>query len=140
MREYKDIPTTEAASLAVRFAKAAVLIVAIDDEHNRFQFTTYGTDANAKVRAARLSEEFSKFLGCDQGDKVSFEDFREPMEAARVKEQRDTLLAVLEALANKVDATSDCDHKRASCKDVGCIGHEVKIARELITKARTPCP
>ncbi len=45
------------------------------------------------------------------------------------------LLAALIALADKVDATSDCDHKRATCAEVGCIGEQVKAAREAIAKA-----
>lgn len=46
------------------------------------------------------------------------------------------LLAALIALADKVDATSDCDHKRLSCEDVGCIGAQVKVARAAIANAR----
>ena len=38
----------------------------------------------------------------------------------------------LKELADKVDATSDCDHKRASCAEIGCIGEQVKKARKTI--------
>lgn len=46
------------------------------------------------------------------------------------------LLAALMALTDKVDATSDCDHKRARCEDIGCIGVQVKSARAAIAKAK----
>lgn len=48
------------------------------------------------------------------------------------------LLAALQALADKVDQTSDCDHKRAWCEEVGCIGVQVKAARAAIAKAEGP--
>lgn len=35
----------------------------------------------------------------------------------------------MKALADKADATGDCDHKRASCAEVGCIGEQVKAVR-----------
>jgi hypothetical protein len=47
----------------------------------------------------------------------------------------DELLAALKALADKVDATGECDHKRISCEDIGCIGVEVRRARSVIAKA-----
>ncbi len=43
----------------------------------------------------------------------------------------DQLAVALRELADKVDATSDCDHKRSSCAEVGCIGVQVKQAREI---------
>jgi hypothetical protein len=46
------------------------------------------------------------------------------------------LVAALQALADKVDATSDCDHKRQRCEDIGCIGAEVRAARAALAKAR----
>jgi predicted oxidoreductase (fatty acid repression mutant protein) len=36
------------------------------------------------------------------------------------------------ALANKVDKHSECDHKRVSCEAIGCVGHEVRILRDAI--------
>lgn len=50
-------------------------------------------------------------------------------------DQRDELLAALKALADRVDATSECDHKRIACEDIGCIGAEVRRARVAIAKA-----
>ncbi len=49
-----------------------------------------------------------------------------------VAEMRDAA----KALADKVDSTSDCDHKRASCDEVGCIGHEVKAVRFILAKLK----
>ena len=40
----------------------------------------------------------------------------------------------LEALANKVDATSECDHTRISCEEIGCIGAEVRRARAVLAR------
>lgn len=56
-------------------------------------------------------------------------------ELLELREVKGELLTALKALADKVDATSDCDHKRQSCEDIGCIGHEVRIARAAIKKA-----
>lgn len=42
------------------------------------------------------------------------------------------LAAALQALADKADATGDCDHKRASCEEVGCIGEQVRNARAAL--------
>lgn len=46
------------------------------------------------------------------------------------------LVEATEALANKVDATSECDHKRYACEEVGCIGAEVKRARAALQRVR----
>jgi len=45
------------------------------------------------------------------------------------------LVKVSKALADKADAVGDCDHKRASCAEVGCIGEQVKAVREAIADA-----
>lgn len=52
----------------------------------------------------------------------------------RLRRLYQELAEAAKALADKVDATSDCDHKRASCADVGCIGVEVKRVREALQK------
>jgi hypothetical protein len=52
-----------------------------------------------------------------------------------VENQRDELLTALKALADRADATSECDHKRISCEDIGCIGAEVRRARVAIARA-----
>jgi hypothetical protein len=46
------------------------------------------------------------------------------------------LYMALEALTDKVDATSDCDHKRYFCEEIGCIGVEVKHAREVLLNVK----
>lgn len=48
----------------------------------------------------------------------------------------DSLKAVREAfkaLIAKENKHSECDHKRASCKEVGCIGYEIKNAEKALT-------
>lgn len=45
------------------------------------------------------------------------------------------LLIACRALADRADATSECDHARLSCEEIGCIGFEVKRARAAIAKA-----
>ena len=52
------------------------------------------------------------------------EGFKELIEAAR-------------NLADKSDKVGECDHKRASCEEVGCIGHEIAVVRKLIAKLET---
>ncbi len=84
------IPVTEATAIAHRYRQDAVLIVTLDQ--SGFAFVTYGQKAADKVRAARISDEFQKFLGCDMTKGIVHEDFREPGEAAIIKEQRDKLL------------------------------------------------
>jgi hypothetical protein len=55
--------------------------------------------------------------------------------AEKAEAQRNDLLAALKALADRADATSECDHKRISCEDIGCIGAEVRRARGAISRA-----
>ena len=50
------------------------------------------------------------------------------------------LKAALKALADKVDATSECDHHRLSCAEIGCIGVEVKAAREALAGRLSRAP
>ena len=47
----------------------------------------------------------------------------------------DELLTALKELADRVEATNECDHKRIACEDIGCIGAVVVRARKAITKA-----
>jgi hypothetical protein len=54
---------------------------------------------------------------------------------AAVAKERDGLRGALNALADKVDATSECDHKRRSCEEIGCVGAEVKKARAALAQA-----
>ncbi len=70
----------------------------------------------------------------DTGEEVGA-DHEQIQANARLLAAAPELLAALIALADKVDATSDCDHKRFSCAEVGCIGAQVKAARAAIAKA-----
>lgn len=54
---------------------------------------------------------------------------------ARLMAAAPELLEACRALANRADATSECDHARLSCEEIGCIGFEVKRARAAIAKA-----
>lgn len=42
------------------------------------------------------------------------------------------LIEAARKLADKSDAVGDCDHKRATCKEVGCIGYEIALVRQAI--------
>lgn len=57
-----------------------------------------------------------------EGDKQRDEQVRELIEAAKL-------------LADKVDKTSDCDHTRRSCEEIGCIGAEVKRVRAALRRS-----
>lgn len=46
------------------------------------------------------------------------------------------LIDVLEALIKKVDATSECDHKRVSCQEIGCIGFEIQNAKKVLDEVK----
>lgn len=62
-------------------------------------------------------------LGAEESTiKLSIEDARKLM----------ALLAAARAIADRADATGECDHKRQSCEDIGCIGHEVRMVRSAI--------
>lgn len=78
----------------------------------------------AKERAAfyrdytRLGARFDPDTGTEAADLID-------RLAAELAKSREVEKAA-KALADKVDATSECDHKRASCSEIGCIGAEVK--------------
>ncbi len=76
---------------------------------------------------------FGEYGDSDLG--VQGETKEEAYANARLIAAAPNLLESLIALANKIDSADQCDHKRASCEEVGCIGHEVAIARKAIAKA-----
>lgn len=43
-----------------------------------------------------------------------------------------SLAKAAKELADAADATGDCDHKRLSCADVGCIGEQVRAVRKAL--------
>jgi hypothetical protein len=51
---------------------------------------------------------------------------------AALRERREKLEKAARGLADKVDATSECDHSRRSCVDVGCVGAEVRRVRAAL--------
>lgn len=55
-----------------------------------------------------------------------------PADVAHLLSLVDRLREALKNLADKADATGDCDHKRYSCADVGCIGEQVKAAHKAL--------
>lgn len=61
-------------------------------------------------------------------------NFAEPSPPAKSPETTAAALAdALRKLADKVDETTGpCDHKRASCESIGCIGVEVRQARTAL--------
>jgi hypothetical protein len=77
-------------------------------------------DPTPANRSETVSEAYIKYL---------------ESQLAAVAKERDGLRGALNALADKVDATSECDHKRRSCEEIGCVGAEVKKARAALAQA-----
>lgn len=44
----------------------------------------------------------------------------------------DELKIALKNLVAKAELSGPCDHKRAHCEEIGCIGHEISIAKKLL--------
>lgn len=95
MSEYKPVPVEAASYVSHHCGKDVVVIGSIDHEHNKLHVTTFGRTAHDKILAAEAGEVVGKALG-DMSRVERFEDFR--LEPAKVKEQRDDLLAACRAV------------------------------------------
>jgi hypothetical protein len=91
----------------------------------------------ADLAHAIVTANGGRTLVCDcRAPTVPLGECYQAAEDARLIAAAPDLLAALVALADKVDATSDCDHKRVSCAEIGCIGEQVTAARAALRKAR----
>ncbi len=108
------------------------------------QFVTWGKSAEDKVYALGLSDLLSAYLDC--GPRLAtYEDF--VLDAARVKEERDSLLEALRERIKKCrcrgtgtytrectlcgDSTYDhyCDDEDRPCTDAGCVAARTAVAK-----------
>ena len=85
-----------------------------------------GTDERAEL-IKKLSDTM------DPDNALEFVDEVIAAECNSLRAEVARLREALTALADKVDATSECDHTRLSCEEIGCIGAEVRRARAAIT-------
>lgn len=99
--DYVPVPTIAAREVAERYAKDAVVVVAIDGRHGRTHVTTYGTTAAAKDFAAALGEALGRVVS-DAPAGQRFEDFREPTAAARATRAAEAADAAVRDLAAEV--------------------------------------
>jgi hypothetical protein len=105
MNEYLPVPVEAARSVAETYRKGVVVVVALDQEHERMHFTSYGVSPAGKDEAARLADYLAAACGCGE-DRWSFEDYRSTPAAeaarrvetlARAAGAADHLLASLQA-------------------------------------------
>jgi len=108
------IPTTVLAAIADEYDQDALVLLSVHHKHNRTSIVSYGVKAADKLEAARMADWLVKQMQTlheQQGTKeepIRTEDFR-TIDAARIKEERDTLLracraATAEIEDNKADA------------------------------------
>ncbi len=77
MKEYKNIPYSEATKLLERYSKDEIIIIAWDSKHNRVHLTTDGSSEEHKANAAKGSIALTKHLqkiGAISGKAEIFED------------------------------------------------------------------
>lgn len=54
-------------------------------------------------------------------------------EVQRLQAQLSRVRAAAQAVVSRERASvGDCDHKRYTCEEVGCIGHEIKLLEEAL--------
>ena len=58
-------------------------------------------------------------------------------EVRRIDDAIDQVILKAEALIAFEDKHSECDHKRVDCKEIGCVGHEIRELREAIAQYRS---
>lgn len=78
MSDYKPVNPGVARDIARHHEKQVVVIVALDDVHDKVHYTTWGLSAHDKVRAAHLSEAIQRALQTEAelAKGITFEDFR----------------------------------------------------------------
>lgn len=98
MSDYRPIDVEAARSIADRFDKDIIAILAWDRAFNRTHTTTFGKTIADKAGAAMLGEILAKAAGMGPPD-VKFEDFRTRLAAEWAREE-DVLLARIRDLEN----------------------------------------
>jgi hypothetical protein len=88
MKPYLSIPVEVARQIARDFDKQIVIISAWNHEHKKLHITTYGSEPNDKISAARGGEICAKALGMDLARFEPHEDFR-TLSAAKNAQLRD---------------------------------------------------
>jgi hypothetical protein len=94
MSEYLDVPVEAAKSIAERFRKSIVVILAFDPAHQLTHTTTYGVSAFDKENAAAAGEKCSAAVGCDLSAKQTFADFHNDYEPAFLREAEEILKCI----------------------------------------------
>jgi hypothetical protein len=94
---YQPIPVAVASEIADKFEKDVVVIFAIDHAKDMTHLTTFGRTPNDKVIAAKFSDYLHEQWGVSE-EATKFEDFRSPLEAARVKVAAKRLLEACVAM------------------------------------------
>lgn len=98
--DYKPIPSSEAKTIAEKYDKQVVVILAIDRVHEMTHTTTYGVGPEDKLAAASLGDQLPFILGLTEGPRKFFEDFRTTQQA-EWKVEKDRLEARIRELESK---------------------------------------
>ena len=98
MSEYKPVTVEAAVSIAERFDKSQVLIIAYDTAHQKTHFTTYGVTPEDKESIARVGDYLGQHLtGIEREQCTNYEDYRFIDQGKRAAENR-SLRSVLKRL------------------------------------------
>lgn len=139
------------AELDQMYTRAVTLIAAVTAERDALRSSLTEREAEiARLRAEKavqLDDEPDWTPEQRQEMQADFDAFvAERNERAAKLEHYPVLEAehhalreAAKALADKVDRTSECDHVRIACEDIGCIGAEVKAVRAALQSSpRSP--
>lgn len=108
MSAYRPIPVEAASRIAVQNDKDIVVIVAVDDAHQKTHFTTWGNTPQNKIRAANLATDIVVSVGESMEFAESFEDFRTveaAVRAADIETLSDSIRWAIDAPDSQVSVT-----------------------------------
>lgn len=77
MKEYKQVPVSEAVAIGDKYDKHAVVIMTLDMEHRRVHATTAGKGTELQNEAHEFGQLFMHIMGGDLSKKKEFQDNRE---------------------------------------------------------------
>lgn len=107
---YDPVPVHAAKSIGMEYGKDAVVIVAIDREHNKSHYTNWGNEPSDKVLAAHVSDVICHHLaqlgGQEDLPREVFEDFRQ-VEAAVSRKQVELLTDAARRAVQTLEALWD---------------------------------
>lgn len=94
--QHRPIPVEEAKRLAEKYYKTLMVIAGYDPTNHSITRTTYGVTAEDKVRARLMGDTMMINIGAAVESQVSHEDFRDEMNAARLREATELLSTILD--------------------------------------------